>query len=81
VEITHRELRNDTAEIIRGVERGESYTVTKRGVPMALLTPIPSGDGLRLLRPPTQIGRFSEMKRARLSRSSQEILDDLRGDR
>ena len=32
--ISQRELRNDNAAIIRAVEAGESFTVTKRGVPV-----------------------------------------------
>ncbi|HET6560312.1 MAG TPA: type II toxin-antitoxin system prevent-host-death family antitoxin [Marmoricola sp.] len=38
--ISRRELRNDDAEIMRGVEAGESFTVTRRGVPVARLVPI-----------------------------------------
>lgn len=38
--ITQRELRNDSAAIMRGVERGESYTVTRNGTPIARLVPL-----------------------------------------
>jgi prevent-host-death family protein len=38
--ITQRQLRNDSAAIMRGVERGESYTVTRNGTPMARLVPL-----------------------------------------
>jgi prevent-host-death family protein len=37
--IGQRELRNDNAEIIRRVEAGESFVVTRRGVPVADLIP------------------------------------------
>lgn len=37
--IGQRELRNDNAVLIRRVEAGESFTVTRRGVPVADLTP------------------------------------------
>jgi len=37
--ISQRELRNDSGEIMRGLERGESYRVTRRGVPVGMLTP------------------------------------------
>lgn len=37
--IGQRELRNDNAEIIRRVEAGESFIVTRRGVPVADLIP------------------------------------------
>lgn len=35
--ISQRELKNDYAEILRGVEAGEEYTVTRPGVPVARL--------------------------------------------
>ena len=48
--ISQRELRNDNAAIVRGVEEGEAYTVTRRGVPVARLVPIDHDIDLR--RPP-----------------------------
>ncbi|MBI2168484.1 MAG: type II toxin-antitoxin system prevent-host-death family antitoxin [Actinobacteria bacterium] len=38
--ITQRELRNESGEIMRGIDRGESYIVTRNGVPIADLVPI-----------------------------------------
>jgi prevent-host-death family protein len=38
--ITQRELRNDSGEILRRVEGGESFTVTKNGTPVAELVPL-----------------------------------------
>lgn len=37
--ISQRELRNDSGEVLRRVEAGESFTVTRRGVPVAVLVP------------------------------------------
>ncbi|QGK68448.1 type II toxin-antitoxin system prevent-host-death family antitoxin [Allosaccharopolyspora coralli] len=37
--IGQRELRNDNAEIVRRVEAGESFTVTRNGKPVADLVP------------------------------------------
>lgn len=37
--IGQRELRNDNAEIMRRVERGESFTVTRNGKPIADIVP------------------------------------------
>ncbi|SFB45334.1 prevent-host-death family protein [Amycolatopsis marina] len=37
--IGQRELRNDNAEIMRRVEAGESFTVTRNGKPVADLVP------------------------------------------
>jgi prevent-host-death family protein len=39
-EITQRELRNDSGVIMRGVERGESYTITRNGTPIGRLIPL-----------------------------------------
>jgi len=33
-EITQRELRNDSGEIMRAVERGESFTISRNGTPI-----------------------------------------------
>ena len=37
--ISQRELRNDSGAIMRRVEAGEHFTVTRNGVPLADLTP------------------------------------------
>jgi prevent-host-death family protein len=39
-EITQRELRNDSGTIMRGVERGESFTITRNGTPIGRLIPL-----------------------------------------
>ena len=79
--ISQRELRNDNAEIMRGVERGESYTVTRRGVPVARLTPFTEETDLQCLRPATRRSAFAEITRVTTTESTQVLLDDLRGDR
>lgn len=38
--ITQRELRNESGEIMRAVDRGESFIVTRNGVPVAELKPL-----------------------------------------
>lgn len=38
--ITQRELRNGSAAIMDEVERGETFRVTRRGVPIAEVRPI-----------------------------------------
>jgi prevent-host-death family protein len=79
--ISQRELRNDNAEVIRGVERGETYTVTRRGVPVARLVPLSEGTDLRCDRPAKRRPTYSAQARVRTSTSTSELLDDLRGDR
>lgn len=37
--ITQRELRNNSGEIMRALDRGESFVVTRNGVPVGELMP------------------------------------------
>lgn len=39
-EITQRQLRNDSGEIMRGLDTGHTYVVTRNGVPVGELTPL-----------------------------------------
>jgi prevent-host-death family protein len=38
--ITQRELRNESGEIMRGLDRGESFVVTRNGTPVGELVPL-----------------------------------------
>ena len=79
--ISQRELRNDNAEVIRGVEQGETYTVTRRGVPIARLSPLSDATDLRCDRPAKKRPTYTDQTRVRISTPTSELLDDLRGDR
>ena len=79
--ISQRELRNDNAEVIRGVVAGETYTVTRRGVPVARLVPFDGGTDLRCDRPPKRRANYAKRPRVRLATPSADLLGDLRGDR
>lgn len=48
VEIASRELRNDTAGLLRRVEAGETIVITRRGKPVARLEPHRSFEPPRL---------------------------------
>lgn len=39
-EITQRELRNESGEIMRALDRGETFVVTRNGVAVGELTPL-----------------------------------------
>lgn len=39
-EITQRELRNDSGTIMRELDNGETFVVTRNGVPVGELTPL-----------------------------------------
>jgi len=41
-EITQRELRNGSGEIMRKLDEGETFIVTRNGVPVGELTPLRS---------------------------------------
>jgi antitoxin (DNA-binding transcriptional repressor) of toxin-antitoxin stability system len=41
--ITQRQLRNESGEIMRGLDRGESFVVTRGGVPVGDLMPVRRG--------------------------------------
>ena len=79
--ISQRELRNDSAEVMRNVEEGQAYTVTRRGVPVARLSPITEDTGLRRVRPARRRVTYSETARVATEVSSEEILTDLRDGR
>jgi prevent-host-death family protein len=39
-ELTQRELRNESGDIMRRLDEGENFVVTRNGVPVAELTPL-----------------------------------------
>lgn len=79
--ISQRELRNDNAEVMRGVEEGETYTVTRRGVPVARLIPLADASDLRCDRPAKMRPSYASLPRVRSRASTEALLNDLRGDR
>lgn len=42
-DISQRELRNESGEIMRALDRGERFVVTRNGVPVGELAPIGRG--------------------------------------
>lgn len=39
-EITQRELRNRSGDVMRALDRGETFVVTRNGVPVGELSPV-----------------------------------------
>ena len=76
--ISQRELRNCSAEVMRGVENGETYTVTRRGVPIALLVPLDDATDLRCDHPPKKRPTYTSQPRVRTKRPTGELLRELR---
>lgn len=78
--ISQRELRNDSGEIMRGLERGESYRVTRRGVPVGVLTPATS-DVLEDLTLRSGGGPMTFPAGVHRAEKTDDVLADLRSER
>jgi prevent-host-death family protein len=82
-----RELRLNLSAWLRRVREGEAFEVTDRGEPVALLAPLPHDDDpLALLAKRGQIARRGdgtpfELPTLRYTRSTEDILDELREDK
>jgi prevent-host-death family protein len=65
-EITQRELRNQSGEIMRQLDEGESFIITRNGVPVGELAPlrrrrfVPTDTALTIFRgaPPVDYKQF-----------------------
>lgn len=80
--ISQRELRNDNATVMDEVERGETYTVTRRGVAVARIVPLTGeNSGLRCIRPARASFASGALPRVAAAVPTAEVLDDLRGER
>ena len=76
--ITHRQLRNDFAAVLREVEAGESLLVSNHGSVVARISPASESDpGLPVTRPATRHD-FDEVP---LYERPGSVLDALRGNR
>ena len=80
--ITHRELRNSSAEILRRVAAGEAMEVTNHGVVVAYLSPAPTPQlPFPVSRPARRVGGWSALPKVTLDRSVSDIINDEREDR
>lgn len=78
--ISQRELRNNSGEIMRGLERGETYQITNRGVLVGTLLPAQRSELESVtVRSGTQVMEFPVG--VRRDETVMSILDELRGDR
>ena len=76
--ISHRELRNQSGEVLRQVARGETYEVTDHGRVVARLSPPTTGTDLRCVRAAKWLVRWSTLPRATASEGSGDALTALR---
>lgn len=80
--ITHRELRNNSAEVLRRVAAGEAVEVTNHGVVVAHLTPAATPVmPFPVSRHARRTGGWSTLPKVNLTSSVSEILDEEREDR
>jgi len=83
--ITHRELRNQSGEILRRVEAGESFQITNNGHAAAMLVPARRDTVDELVRrgearPATaEVSTLRGIERSSSPLTTREIIDDLRG--
>lgn len=84
-EITHRQMRNDSAEVLRRVAAGETLLVTNHGRPAAVIAPPPEdvladlvarGQLREALNPPASLLTIT---RRPTKRATAEIIADVRG--
>ncbi len=78
--ISHREFRNQSGEVLRRAQAGETMLVTSHGKPVALLGPPGNRSRLRL-KPARTRGGFSKMLTKRIDESVMTMLEDLRSER
>ncbi|MGN6605651.1 MAG: type II toxin-antitoxin system Phd/YefM family antitoxin [Jatrophihabitans sp.] len=83
--VSHREMRNNSGEILRRVEAGESIQVTNNGHVAAVLVP-PTADLLATLaqrgqlRPARRdLASLRAITRRRAGRTADEMISDTRG--
>jgi prevent-host-death family protein len=81
--VTVRELNQQTGEVLRRVEAGETLIVTKNGREVAVLRPAPRNRLDRMIltgRARAMGGSFRDVPRVELSRPASEILAELRAE-
>lgn len=83
--ITHREMRNNSGEILRAVAAGETVQVTNNGQIAAVISPPSSGSLDRLIaqgqaRPPRRnAADLGTIRRRSAQLTSAELVNDARG--
>ena len=77
--ISQREMRNDSGLVLREVEAWETFTVTRRGAPVAQIVPL--GSAARGYRAPRRDPAFDLDELVEAEMSSAALLEDLRSER
>jgi antitoxin (DNA-binding transcriptional repressor) of toxin-antitoxin stability system len=69
-EITQRELRNDNGEIMRRLDEGESFVITRNGAPVGELSPLRRH---RFVRSSTAVALFRHAPRVDLVKLREDL--------
>ncbi|MXP24425.1 type II toxin-antitoxin system prevent-host-death family antitoxin [Gordonia sp. HNM0687] len=83
--VTHREMRNRSAELLRRVEAGESIIVTNNGRPVAVISPLERRvleelvDQGHVRRATRAVADLRDIERTASALRTDQILDDTRG--
>jgi prevent-host-death family protein len=83
--VTHREMRNSSGEILRAVAAGETVQVTNNGRVAAVISPPANGSLDYLLAqgqaraPRRSVAELSTIRRRSSTRTSAELVEDVRG--
>ena len=80
-QLAHRDLRNRSSEILREVAAGATYEITNHGEVVAILSPPTGRRGELKIRRARVNGGFADLPRVTLTERTEDILDELRGDR
>lgn len=73
--ITQRELRNENAEIMRALECGDTFIITRNGVPVGRLTPVPRRTFVPTKELKEAFARLPRIDYARLRADLDEFVD------
>lgn len=76
--ITQREMRNDSGQILREAEQGQTLVITRHGTPVAQIGPITERSAYRAARRPAE---FSPADLVWSETRTTEVLTDQRGER
>lgn len=80
--IAHRELRNNSSQILQDVQAGESFEISNHGEVVAAIVPYSRHSGESLRKRPARLrGGFVDLARVNLDTTAQDSIDELRGDR
>lgn len=79
--IQHRRLRNESGDVLRRVQAGETFQITNHGAVVAILSPAGEAAPPLRMRVASVRGGFAQLPRLQREHRVQDELDDLRSER